>query len=119
MSWLCCGSIVNMVLQVGELGSSGMSVYVVSKVVFIGVIKLLVKEFVFIGIWVNVVVLGFIDIFFIEYYDVEVKNKVIVCIVQYWVGMVEEVVDVVFYLLLFQVLYMFGYVLLVDGLFCL
>lgn len=57
----------------GELGSSGMSVYVVSKVVLMGVIKFFVKELVFKGICVNVVVSGFIDIVLILYYDDLVK----------------------------------------------
>lgn len=112
------GVIVNIVLVVGFGVVLKMSIYVVFKYVVIGLIKLVVIEYVKKGICVNVVCLVVIDIdMFCCVYEVDLC-KVEFVVVMYllgWVGWVEEIVVVVFYLCSDNVGFIIGIVLLVDG----
>lgn len=56
------GLIVNMVLVLGLYGDGGVVVYVVSKVVVINLIWVLLIDYVLVGIWVNVICFGTIEI---------------------------------------------------------
>ncbi|QJR81832.1 SDR family oxidoreductase [Alteromonas pelagimontana] len=111
------GSIVNIVSQVGEHGSSGMSAYAATKAALTGVTKSLAKELAPIGIRVNAVAPGFIDTHLTEHYEEHAREAVVSRIAFQRAGMASEVANAVFYLLSDQASYTSGHVLPVDGIF--
>lgn len=113
MVWWCVvGCIVILVLVLGLIGNCGQVNYSVVKVGVIGVIKVLVLELVKCDIIVNCVVFGLIDIDMIEDVFVdEIFKLIFVCCV----GKFEEVVVVVVFLMLFDVVYIMCQVILVNG----
>ena len=118
MSRQKAGSIVNIVSQVGELGSCGMSAYAASKAALTGATKSLAKELAPKGIRVNAVAPGFIDTALTSHYDDPAKQKVYGRIELRRGGTAKEVADAVLYLLSSHASYTTGHVLPVDGLFC-
>lgn len=112
------GSIVNIVSQVGELGSAGMSAYAASKAALTGATKSLAKELAPMGIRVNAVAPGFIDTALIAHYDEKAKQKVYERVVLQREGTAKEVANAAIYLLSHHASYTTGHVLPVDGLFC-
>ncbi|NVK57579.1 MAG: SDR family oxidoreductase [Alteromonadaceae bacterium] len=117
MSRLRRGSIVNVVSQVGEQGSSGMSAYAASKAALTGATKSLAKELAPVGIRVNAVAPGFIDTSLTSHYDEAAQQAVFKRVASGRAGTPEEVADAIFYLLSPQAGYTSGQVLGVDGVF--
>ena len=118
MSRLRRGSIVNIVSQVSEQGSKGMSAYAASKAALTGATKSLAKELAPVGVRVNAVAPGFIDTPLTEHYEDEARQKVLQRTVLQRAGTAKEVADAVLYLLSEQAGYTTGHVLPVDGHFC-
>ena len=118
MSRLRRGSIVNIVSQVSEQGSKGMSAYAASKAALTGATKSLAKELAPVGVRVNAVAPGFIDTALTEHYEDEARQKVLQRTVLQRAGTAKEVADAVLYLLSEQAGYTTGHVLPVDGHFC-
>ncbi|MEW9797578.1 SDR family NAD(P)-dependent oxidoreductase [Alteromonas sp. CYL-A6] len=112
------GSIVNVVSQVGELGSAGMSAYAASKAALTGATYSLAKELAAVGIRVNAVSPGFIDTSLTRHYDQSAREKVLSRIAMRHAGRAEDVANAVQYLLSDQSAYITGQVLSVDGMFC-
>jgi 3-oxoacyl-[acyl-carrier protein] reductase len=117
MSRVRKGSIVNLVSQISEQGSQGMSAYGASKGALAAATKSLAKELAPIGIRVNAVAPGFIDTSLTAHYDEANRKKVVERIVMGRAGTPEEVADAVFYLLSPQASYTSGQILNVDGMF--
>lgn len=109
------GWIINISLVMGFVGNLGQVNYVVVKVGVIGMIKIIVKELGLKGIMVNVVVFGFIGIDMIEVLGEQVFVEVLKWIFLRRLGILEEVVVVVFYFVLEEGGYVMGQVLMVDG----
>lgn len=111
---LCCyqGSIVNLIDLYGIQLMCDYLVYSVVKVVLEMVIWLLVLELVF-KVWVNVVVFGVI-FWFEQGKDDFVQQVLLVCMLLVCIGIVEEIVEVVYWLVS-DVLFIIGYILCVDG----
>ena len=112
------GSIVNVVSQVGEQGSAGMSAYAASKAALTGATKSLAKELAPLGIRINAVAPGFIDSSLTQHYEDDARDAVLSRIALKREGTTKEVADAVFYLLSPQARYTTGHILAVDGLFC-
>ena len=111
------GSIVNIVSQVGELGSVGMSAYGASKAALTGATKSLAKELAAIGIRVNAIAPGFIDTELTQHYDADARAEIEARIAMKRVGRAGDVARAVVFLLSKQSSYTTGHVLPVDGLF--
>lgn len=111
------GKIINIVLMLFFQGGICVLLYIVSKSGIVGIIWLLVNEWVGKGININVIVLGYMVIDNIVQLCVdEVCNKVILeCILVGCWGMLDDLVGVVVFLVLFVLDYINGVVLLVDG----
>lgn len=78
----------------------------------------MVVDFFFMGIWVNCVVFGFISIFMLVKVfnsDLVWKEKVLFCILIGYFGIIEDVVNVVYFLVLEDVKFIIGEVFKVDG----
>ncbi|NMH59652.1 SDR family NAD(P)-dependent oxidoreductase [Alteromonas ponticola] len=112
------GSIVNVLSQVGELGSSGMSAYASSKAALKGATVSLAKELAPVGIRVNGVAPGFIDTAMTRHYDQERRDIVLQRIVMKRAGTPADVAKAVSFLLSNQSAYTTGHILPVDGAFC-
>lgn len=117
MSRLRRGSIVNVVSQVSEQGSKGMSAYAASKAALTGATKSLAKELSPIGIRVNAVAPGFIDTSLTAHYDETGRKAVTERIELGRTGKADEVANAVCYLLSPQASYTTGHILPVDGMF--
>lgn len=112
------GSIINMVSQVSEQGSSGMSAYGASKAALTGATRSLAKELAPIGIRVNGVAPGFIDTALTAHYDEAARTKINARNVMQRAGKAAEVASAVFFLLTERASYTTGHILPVDGMFC-
>ncbi|MCW8090337.1 SDR family NAD(P)-dependent oxidoreductase [Alteromonas sp. ASW11-130] len=111
------GSIVNILSQVGELGSSGMSAYASSKAALKGATVSLAKELAPVGIRVNGVAPGFIETAMTKHYDQEKRDNVTQRIVMKRTGKPGDVAKAVAFLLSEQSSYTTGHILPVDGAF--
>lgn len=112
--YLCCqqGCIVNFIDLYGIDLMCDYIVYIMVKVVLEMVICLLVLELV-LKVWVNVVVFGVI-LWLEQGKDDFVCEVLLVCMLLVWIGMVEEIVEVVYWLVV-EVSFVIGYILCVDG----
>lgn len=111
----CYGCIIIIGFVVGIMGNGGQVNYVVVKVGLIGFSKLLVCEVVLCGIIVNVVVLGFIEM---DMICVLSDDQCVGILVQVFVGCfggVQEIVNVVVFLVFDEVVYIMGEILYVNG----
>lgn len=111
----CYGCIIIIGFVVGIMGNGGQVNYVVVKVGLIGFSKLLVCEVVLCGIIVNVVVLGFIEM---DMICVLSDDQCVGILVQVSVGCfggVQEIVNVVVFLVFDEVVYIMGEILYVNG----
>lgn len=111
----CYGCIIIIGFVVGIMGNGGQVNYVVVKVGLIGFSKLLVCEVVLCGIIVNVVVLGFIEM---DMICVLSDDQCVGILVQVFVGCfggVQEIVNVVVFLVFDEVVYIMGETLYVNG----
>lgn len=111
------GLIVNVLLMVGMEGVVGGSVYVLSKFVVCGMMKVVVFEFGCYGICVNLVYLGGIDMVMVclfEFVDFDLlliySGLLIVCI-----GKFDEVVSFVLFFVFDEFMYCMGLEFIVDG----
>ncbi len=111
------GAIVNLLSQVGEQGSSGMSAYASSKAALTGATLSLAKELAPVGIRVNGVAPGFIDTSMTRHYEQEKRDNVMQRVVMKRAGVAKEVANAVAFLLSAQSSYTTGHILPVDGLF--
>lgn len=111
------GAIVNMVSQVGEQGSAGMSAYAASKAALTGATKALAKELASAGIRVNAVAPGFIDTPLTAHYEEQAREDVLSRNVFKQAGTPEQVAEAVSFLISPASAYTTGHVLPVDGLF--
>lgn len=109
------GSIINMVLILGQVGYVGFIVYVVVKYGVVGLIQIVVWEYVVDGICVNVVGLGFISMLLLERMDLKVCVMLEGWYVLKWLGMLEEVVVLVVWLVSDDVLFVIGMYYVIDG----
>lgn len=110
------GSIVNIIVDY-YWGFLGM-LYI--GVVWVGVdnfMKLFVVEWANCNVCINFVVFGIIKSFGLENYLLEMVAQVSSMILVKWLGKVEEVVEVVLFLLLAD--YVMGEIFYIDGGFCL
>lgn len=111
----CYGCIIIIGFVVGIMGNGGQVNYVVVKVGLIGFSKLLVCEVALCGIIVNVVVLGFIEM---DMICVLSDDQCVGILVQVFVGCfggVQEIVNVVVFLVFDEVVYIMGEILYVNG----
>lgn len=111
----CSGCIVNVLSVVVFVGNFGQVNYVVSKVGFIGLICVFVKEYGGCGIIVNVIVLGFIELDMIVKLFEDIKKQYQVNILLVCFGQFEEVVVLVVFFVLEGVGYIIGQIIGVDG----
>lgn len=108
-----CGVIVNVFFGVVFEGQIGQSVYSGFKVGVNGMNIFVVCEFGFLGIWVNLIVLGLFGIFLVKGLDQKVQDLLIVmCEVFKCMGEVDEFVYVCVFLV--ENGYMNGWVLCLD-----
>lgn len=107
------GFIVNVMLIVGlwVYLFEGM-VYVILKVVFVCLICEMVYDYVLFGICVNVIVFGEIKI---DILLLEIEVQFVLIILLYCVGMLDEVVKVIFFFCLDVVSYVMGVEVLING----
>lgn len=111
----CYGCIIIIGFVVGIMGNGGQVNYAAVKVGLIGFSKLLVCEVVLCGIIVNVVVLGFIEM---DMICVLSDDQCVGILVQVFVGCfggVQEIVNVVVFLVFDEAVYIMGEILYVNG----
>lgn len=113
----CCYVIINMILVNVVMVIFDQLVYCVIKGVLIQMIKFMVLVLVKYGIWVNVIGLGSIniDVFKVVNDNFEVMDKIMFCMLLGWIGDFDEIVLIVFFLVLKDVSYMIGIMFYVDG----
>ncbi len=111
------GAIVNILSQVGEQGSEGMSAYAASKAALSGATKSLAKELAAVGIRVNGVAPGFIDTDLTAHYKTDKRDAVISRTAMKTLGRPEDVASAVVFLLSEGAAFTTGHILPVDGLF--
>ena len=110
-----CGRIVNISSVVGIEGNAGQSNYAASKAGIIGFTKSLAKELGSRNITVNAVAPGFINTAMTEVLKDEVKESIIATIPLKVFGEVQDVADLVSFLVSEKAQYITGQVINIDG----
>lgn len=109
------GSIVNMCSIIGEQGAAGQVAYASTKAGLSGMTKAAAKELAPLGIRVNGVAPGFIDTPLTAHYQDKKRDQVINAIGLKRAGTVEDVAQLVCFLLSDKSSYMTGQIVNVDG----
>jgi len=109
------GRIVNIASVIGLMGNAGQANYAASKAGLIGFTKALAKEFAGRGVTVNAVAPGFIETAMTETLGEEVRKRMIELIPLKRFGTVEDVANVVLFLLSDSAGYITGQVINCDG----
>lgn len=110
-----CGRIINISSVVGISGNAGQTNYAASKAGIIGFTKSLAKEVASRGILVNAVAPGFIETSMTEVLKEEVKEEIAKSIPLKRMGTVQDVANVVKFLVSEDSAYITGQVIHVDG----
>lgn len=111
------GSIVNILSQVSEKGSKGLSAYAASKSALSGATLSLAKELGGLGVRVNGVAPGFIDSKLTSHFDSEAKMTIAGRTALKRIGTPAQVANAVTFLISDKANYITGHILSVDGLF--
>lgn len=111
------GVIVNLLSQIGEQGSQGLSAYSASKAALTGATKSLAKELAPLGIRVNGVAPGFIETPLTDHFSDQERNEIKNRIALKKLGTAEQVAQAVAFLIDERSSYTTGHILPVDGLF--
>ena len=109
------GRIVNITSVIGQIGNAGQANYAASKAGIIGLTKSLAKEFAPRGITVNAVAPGFIETDMTGELTDEARQKMLEAIPLRRFGKVEDVANVVIFLLSDLADYVTGQVINCDG----
>lgn len=109
------GVIINMASVIGEIGNIGQANYAASKAGVIGLTKSCAKEFASRGIRVNAIAPGFIATDMTDALNESVKDKILENIPLNAFGTVEDIANLVNFLVSDQSRYITGQIINVDG----
>ena len=109
------GVIINMASVIGEIGNIGQANYAASKAGVIGLTKSCAKEFASRGIRVNAIAPGFIATDMTDALNESVKAKILENIPLNTFGTVEDIANLVNFLVSDQSRYITGQIINVDG----
>lgn len=109
------GKIINISSVIGILGNAGQTNYAASKAGIIGFTKSLAKEVASRNILVNAIAPGFIETSMIENLTEDVKNRIIDSIPLRRMGKMEDVANLVKFLVSDECSYITGQVIQIDG----